>query len=371
MKKDKMADKIGRRIEKGVKIFFINFLSFIIPADSKKKLKPIGRIKSVLVIRPDRLGDFILTVPAIQLLKKNLPPGAKLTILCGERGLDIAKMYFPEDRIILRKKGILNFKMCVLKTAFRHDAVINFHSYPFSMTSAMLTLFTFCGGRVGFKETEKVKVPLARKIYNKGIVLNDDAMHETKKNYMLLSVFGITAEKETLLTKPAIDGNVKTAVNEYYTSLGLTKKPVIIHPTLMKKDNRWEKERYIQFAKMAAEAGLPVIAVSGMGEDTQMEEFKMMSGDLKGIHYFPYRKIHHLMALAEKAACVVCNDSGIMHALSLVSPVLAVFGPSVLSRWKPIGPFNNYCFQKDDGMCMSVTAEEVIIAVKKYYGNVN
>jgi len=366
-----MEDKIGRGIEKGVRNLFINFLSFVIPADSKKKLKPINQIKSVLVIRPDRLGDFILTVPAIQLLKENLAPGAKLTILCGERGLDIAKMYFPQDRIVLRKKGILNFKMCVFKTAFRHDAVINFHSYPFSMTSAMLTLFTFCGARVGFKETEKVKVLLASKIYNKGIVLNDDAMHETKKNLTLLSVFGITADEKPCLTKPAIDENTRTDVNEYYTSLGLTKKPLIIHPTLMKKDNRWEKERYVQFANLAEKAGFSVIAVSGMGEDGQTEEFKSMSENIKGLYYYPHHEIQYLMALAEKAACVVCNDSGIMHALSLVSPVLGVFGPSALSRWKPIGPFNNYCFQKDDGMCMSVTAEEVIIAVKKYYGDVN
>lgn len=359
-----MADKIGRRIEKNMKSFFMNFMSFVIPENSKSKLKPVNQIKSVLVIRPDRLGDFILTVPAIQLLKKNLAPGAKLTILCGERGLDIAKMYFPKDRIILRKKGILNFKMCVIKTAFRHDVVINFHSYPFSMTSAMLTLFTFCAARVGFKETENVKVPLACKVYNKGIVLNDDAMHETKKNFALLSVFGINTEEAPVLINPEIDDGIKTIVNKYFLSLGLTEKPVIIHPTLMKKDNRWEKERYVQFAKMASEAGLPVIAVSGMGEDAQMEEFKKISGDLKGLYYYPYREIQYLMALAEKAACVVCNDSGIMHSLSLVSPVAAVFGPSVLSRWKPIGPFKNYCFQKDDGECMSVAAEEVMQAVK-------
>lgn len=366
-----MADKIGRRIEKGVKSFFINFLSFLIPESSKSKLKPVNQMKSVLVIRPDRLGDFILTVPAIQLLKKNLAPGATLTILCGERGLDIAKMYFPKDRIILRKKGILNFKMCVLKTAFRHDAVINFHSYPFSMTSAMLTLFTFCGARVGFKETEKVKVPLARKIYNRGIVLNDDAMHETKKNFMLLSVFGINNSEEPALNKPMIDENVKVVVDKYFVSLGIKGKILIIHPTLMKKDNRWEKERYVQFAEMASEAGLPVIAVSGMGEDGQMEEFKSISKDIKGLYYYPYHEIQYLMALAEKAACVVCNDSGIMHALSLVSPVAAVFGPSVLSRWKPIGIFENYCFQKDDGRCMSVTAEEVMDTVKNNLLNVN
>lgn len=363
-----MAEKTGKRLEKAVKNFFINLLAAVISDGKNIKVKPAAEIKSVLVIRPDRLGDFILTVPAIQLLKKNLEPGAKLTIMCGTRGLDTAKLYFPDCRIIVRKKGIINFKLCVLKTAFRHDAVINFHSYPFSMTSAMLTLFTFCGVRIGFKETQSVKNVLAPKIYNKGIVLNDDALHETKKNIALLPVLGIKAETGKIqLAAPDPGSKAADDARVFISSFKGGEKFVIIHPALLKKDNRWEQERYAEFAKMASDNGINVAAVAGMGEQDEMQKFKKMCAGTERIYYYPYSDIAHLLALGKKSACTVCNDSGIMHLFSLACPVVAVFGPSVLSRWKPIGPFNNICIQKEDKKCMSVSAKEVLSAVRENY----
>lgn len=363
-----MAEKTGKRLEKAVKNFFINLLAAVISEGKNIKVKPAAEIKSVLVIRPDRLGDFILTVPAIQLLKKNMAPGAKLTIMCGTRGLDIAKLFFPDCRIIVRKKGVINFKLCVLKTAFRHDAVINFHSYPFSMTSAMITLFTFCGVRIGFKETQSVKNVLAPKIYNKGIILNDDALHETKKNIALLPVLGIKAETGKIkLSAPDSGSKAADDARAFISSFKDGKKFVIIHPSLLKKDNRWEQERYAEFAKMASDSGINVACVAGMGEHDEMEKFKVICAGIERVYYYPYSDIAHMLALGQKSACTVCNDSGIMHLLSLACPVVAVFGPSVLSRWDPIGPFHNICIQKEDNKCMSVSAKEVFSAVRENY----
>jgi ADP-heptose:LPS heptosyltransferase len=357
----------GKTVEKAVKGFFIGFLAFIIPEHKNNPIPSVGSIKSILVIRPDRLGDFILTVPAIAALKDAMPEGAKLTILCGTRGLEIAKQYFGgKARIITYKKGLGSFIFCAAKIVFRHDVVINFHSYPFSMTSSMLTLFSFCRIRIGFRETEFVKNVLAPKVYNKGIVLNDDSMHEKDKNIALIHVLGVEYNSNLENIKPQLPSAALSYSEEFYRLNNIKQDDIVIgiHPTLMKKDNRWEQERYLEFASMAVSSlGAKIIIVHGMGEDVELEKFRKMAGINPGIFYYPEANIISIMAAAREFDCFVCNDSGIMHAAALVTDVVAVFGPSVLSRWTPLGSYKKICLQKTDGRCMSVTAREALDAV--------
>jgi ADP-heptose:LPS heptosyltransferase len=211
-----------------------------------------------------------------------------------------------------------------------------------------------------------VKNVLAPKVYNKGIILNNDLMHEKDKNIALINVLGVEYNSNLENIKPQLPSKVLSFAREFYGFNNIKRDDIVIgiHPTLLKKDNRWEQERYFEFASLAVNSiGAKIIVIHGMGEDAELEKFKKMAGISPGIFYYPEPNIISIMAAAREFDCFVCNDSGIMHAAALVANVVAVFGPSVLSRWTPVGPYKKICLQKPDGMCMSVTSGEALDAV--------
>ncbi len=360
-----------KAFEKAVKEGFIKALAALIPQDKEPgKIPDISSYRSITVIRPDRLGDFTLAIPAISAVASQMHPDCVLNVVCGARGRDMANLFFGKHNVIVYEKNILSFlKICFYLLITRHDAVINFHSYPFSMTSAIFTLFTKSRVRCGFKETEKVKNVLAPKVYNKGVVLNDDSVHEKEKNIKLIESLGFAykRDKEEFYFKPEIPKPVLDEAQSFLENSGIKPDDTVIgiHPSLVKTDNRWEKSNYVTLCAMLKSRypEIKIVAVMGIGEEKETEKFRELAGDI--VFYYPYNNILSLMAIAEKMKILVCNDSGVMHACSLMTKVIAIFGPSTLSRWSPAGPFYNVCLQKPDGKCDSVTPYEVMEKIRQ------
>ena len=67
------------------------------------------KIKNILVVRNDKLGDFMLTWPALSYLKKNLPE-AKITCLINKEFWPLANLCPSIDDFIL-DQNILFFKI--------------------------------------------------------------------------------------------------------------------------------------------------------------------------------------------------------------------------------------------------------------------
>jgi ADP-heptose:LPS heptosyltransferase len=353
----------GKAIEKTIKNSFINFLALLIPNDENAPVPDIKLVNSALVLRPDRLGDFILAVPAINLLKEKLNKKAKLTIVAGSRGEDIASLFFNGDKIIIYKRNFFSFlKMMFYIFINKYDIVINFHSYPFSMTSAIMTLAAKCRVRIGYKETN-IKNTLAPKIFNKGVILTNDDLHERDKDMLLLKPLKIRLSGKTAPPKINLPAEAKARAQEFYKNCGIKKADFVIgiHPTLKKKDNRWKKENYRDLILGAREKlKAKTIVVYGMGEEDELRIFMKLIAGIKDVFILPYNDIISIMAAAERFDRFICNDSGIMHAVSMVTDVIAIFGPSTVKRWLPIGANKITILQKKDRNCDSVSTGEVL-----------
>ncbi len=383
-----------KAIEKIIKNSFINLLGMFIPDGGNAPVPDIKNINSALVLRPDRLGDFILAVPAINMLKDKLGKEAKLTIVAGKRGEDIARLFFnpaprksplieagmdstpgrehnrnffkggsTNNEIIVYNKNFFSFlKVAVRLMAGKYDVAINFHSYPFSITSAIMTLASKCRVRIGYKKTG-AKNPLGHKIFNKGIALNNDSLHESIKDMLLLKPLKITAKGKNTMPKFDLPVESKGHARDFYKNCGITGRDFVIgmHPTLKKKDNRWKKENYRDLIiAVQRKFKAKIVVVYGIGEQDEIQAFRQLIAGIKDVFIFPHNDILRIMAAAQRFNKFVCNDSGIMHAVSLVTDVIAIFGPSTAKRWSPIGPNKITILQKKDGDCDSVSISEVL-----------
>ena len=67
-------------------------------------------INEILVVRNDKIGDFILILPALSWLKKNIP-NCRITCIVSEKVLDLANQCEHIDSVIIDKSILtLRFK---------------------------------------------------------------------------------------------------------------------------------------------------------------------------------------------------------------------------------------------------------------------
>ena len=84
----------------------------------------LKKINEILVIRNDKIGDFILILPALSWLKKNIP-NCHITCVVSKKVSEIAKLCKHIDNIIIDK----SIKQLLLElNKYKFDALISFFS---------------------------------------------------------------------------------------------------------------------------------------------------------------------------------------------------------------------------------------------------
>jgi ADP-heptose:LPS heptosyltransferase len=331
---------------------------------------PPERSGSILILRPDRLGDFLLSAPALKAIEKKAERWYQLTIVAGVSNASLARALFPKAKVLVFRPFFLNRLVLFLKLWMsRFPFVVDFHSYPFSTTSALMSLLSGSPRRFGFWAggDHKDFRALSQRVYNLGLKTPPENLHESLKSASLAhGLFPLMPPMKSLpLPLPIpIPSEVTGLVKDFYRTNGVTVKTKVIgiHPTLLKADNRWSQERYMELiGKLRAVSGLKIVVVHGQGEERELERFKELLEPLSNVFVLPSNDLFFILEAAKRFRVFVCNDSGLMHLAAGVTTLLAVFGPSDPRRWGPLlsKKFKQRIFRKKDGLCDSVRASEV------------
>ena len=92
----------------------------------------INSYKNILIVRTDRIGDVVLTTPAIMALRRHYP-NAKISILVTPQTRELVDGNSCIDEVIIddRKgehKGYGFFKLIGLLRQKRFDVAVNYHT---------------------------------------------------------------------------------------------------------------------------------------------------------------------------------------------------------------------------------------------------
>ncbi len=97
---------------------------------------------------------------------------------------------------------------------------------------------------------------------------------------------------------------------------------------------RWPIERFLELAARLERAGIPVVAVAGLGGEALLEPFKARRTPTLEI-------LRHPLALGELIrgfGVLVTNDSGPAHLADAVgTPAVVIYGPTPPARFAPYG----------------------------------
>ena len=151
---------------------------------------------------------------------------------------------------------------------------------------------------------------------------------------------GIYAEMARPLAMPARLAELLPSSVALPVALTGVENVIVIAPggarNVLRDDHlrRWPIERWVELTKMLIEQGLMVVAVGGQEDMAEVAACAAVGAhDLAG-----RTSLDQLLALFERAACVVTHDSGALHLAILVgAPTVALFGPTPPGEFVPAG----------------------------------
>lgn len=164
------------------------------------KLIPTHKIRRVLIVRPDAIGDMVLTLPAIAALRHTYPH-LHITLLGSRYTYDLVAPTGLFDTILIDKcrtgeaRGWRGFWRYVIEIRrMNFDAVVHFYS---ETPEVWLTVFAGIRYQIG----DKAKLglwPIFHK-YGRFLKTFDQTKHVVEYNFQLLQSFGLTLDPETPL----------------------------------------------------------------------------------------------------------------------------------------------------------------------------
>ena len=288
-----------------------------------------------LVIQTAFLGDVVLTVPLLRLLR-GLDSVDRIAAVVRPAGASLLEGQGIVDEIIEYDKrgrdrgpaGFLRVVRAARRT--RADAALVPHR---SFRSALLAIASGARQRVGF-ESSGGRALLTRAIaYPRGD-------HEAVRIARLVEEVGGALPNSALPIALAVPDAGRAEVDAALADTGVGgAEIVVLAPGSAWPTKRWPADRFARAADLIREAlGAAVVLSGGEGDRAVARDVARRAegplADLTG-----RLSVAGWIALLARARVVVSNDSAAAHVAAAVdTPVVAVFGPTVPAQgFAPLG----------------------------------
>jgi len=342
----------------------------------KPALDPASPSK-VLLLRLRRIGDVILTTPAVTALKKSFPR-ASLTYVVEKPYVRLVEDNPALDRVIAlepRPKARDSWRLIRWIRGERFDAILDFHGGP------RTSLWTFLS-RARFKVGYLIRGrgwPYDIAIPRSGA---EGPIHSVENHLNLVRALGADIPKEPPLYLPPARKEEADRVARFFKDNALAKaKVVVLHIGAGNRFRDWGLENLASLAgKLADLRGVRVILVGGEA-DRDREAGIIEKKPVPALSLAGALNLIELRELFARAALFVGPDSGPMHiAASTSTPIVAFFGPTLPAHFSPwrrrstliqkdldCRPCNQReCLYADFRCLQTISAEEVYAACLPY-----
>lgn len=288
----------------------------------------------ILVVRADRLGDVVLSIPTIEVLKRFYPKShlgvmVQSRVAPALRGLPFIDQLIEVDpeaplkleghwdlALVLQPRFKILWALWRAGVKHRLGPLSKWYSFP------LLT--------AGLRQ-RRSKVE----------------MHEADYNLQLLRLLGIDVGTRTVLPKVAVGPEARTEFAQWWEAQGGdagVKHWVAIHPGMGGSALNWPEENYLKLADSLLLTGQGVLVTGGPTEQGILDRFDSAFKSAHGnrIRTFGGARaadIQRLAAAYQKASVVVAPSTGPLHVAAAVGARVVSFYPPIrvqsAVRWGP------------------------------------
>jgi heptosyltransferase III len=289
------------------------------------------KAKSIAVIRTDRLGDMVLTLPLCRALKENFPD-AKINMIARSytkpllfKSLVIDNYFFIDEF----KRGLDD----ILRLNRFHVVIF---PHP-RLDEAYAVYKANCPLRIG-SGFRLYSFLFNHRVYEHR---KNAVKHEAEYNTSLLSSI-LGKPVETKLVQPYINpesfNSIKEKVKENFL---FSEGYFIVHPASGGSAYEWSAENFGKAAKEIAEkTGLQPIITGIQSENEKCLIALEHCPD--AFNFCGLLNLNEMIALISKSKILIANSTGILHiAASLDIPVLGLYPNTPHLSQKRWGPYSD------------------------------
>ncbi|MCM0605431.1 MAG: glycosyltransferase family 9 protein [Xanthomonadaceae bacterium] len=334
-------------------------------------------MERILVVRPDRLGDVVLSLPALTALKSQ-HPNAQITFAVQSWIAEGLESQLKGIEILKIPHGRREWRELIQSKHF--DAAVVLQS------KLGITLGIWRAGiplRVG--PVSKLHTWF---LFNERIRQNRSRVekHEAEYNLELMKPLGVEA-LEAILPKFTPSAEAKFSVNKWKENNDILSRYVVIHPGMGGSAENWPVAQYQKLVRDLTDVGVKVVLSYGGNELKLVNKIKGSTNAIIFGEQDP-RSLSELGALFTGAQCVVAPSTGPLHWATLFGVPVVSFYPTIrvqsAKRWGPLVSLDKKTVFVPDVTCRAIyrcngakcpdypcmqkiPAQPVLNAVIKYY----
>lgn len=279
---------------------------------------PLGPEPSILMLRAERIGDVLVTVPIIRAVRRRFPRG-RIDILLTDANLQATHAISPWiDRVWVYHKGPASALALLRKIrAVRYDVLVDFQNGP-SATSQFAARWSGADKILGLLHersghlTHAVPMPDRRRV------------HIVDRLAQLLLAFGIDPEREPLDLEYGLSGDDRTrAAAQLQAVHGSPRLAVNISGRGTHK--YWGRTRFIEAIQFVREhyPQLAIVVCGAPGDATEVEAI----ADAAGTEAVPPLPFHAFASIIHECDLLLTPDTSVVHlAAAWKIPAVVLFG---------------------------------------------
>jgi ADP-heptose:LPS heptosyltransferase len=303
-----------------------------------RRRRPPASPRRILVLRLERIGDLLMTLPALADVRRSAP-AAEIDLVVGTWNGDVARSIesvtrvHPLDARWLARDNQGVGMVRLLREARRwrqahYDLAINFE--PDIRTNILLAA---SGARwtAGFRNGGGGPLLDVALEYDVGAHTTDNARRLVSNVLGARDGEGVSP---AFVLPPAARGKAAHLLSS-------TRRPLIgMHVSGGRAIKQWAPERFADVARrLVAEVDATIVLTGAPGDRPMVDIVKRTLPPERTIDIAGNADLLTLAAVLDRLDLFVTGDTGPMHLASAVgTPIVAIFGPSDPARYRPRGP---------------------------------
>jgi lipopolysaccharide heptosyltransferase III len=286
---------------------------------------------NILLLQLKRIGDLILTLPAIATLRENFPT-AQITLAISSECADLLPAVPNVNRILLVRRNLRDLALFLGLARERFDYCIDFTRND---RSALLVFLSGARKRIVYRRADRFQK--RARVYSDFVKVRKLAMHTMDYNLALAGPLGVRNVSRALRLELPQKAREKaealrrdSKINEPY---------VIFHPGSARAEKFWEAQRWADVIEHAHYGSQISVVLTGGASRAEQKHLRDVKGRLRQpvVDLSGKTDLLTLAALIERARLLVTVDSAPMHlAAATQTPQVILFGPTNPFHWRPL-----------------------------------
>lgn len=296
-------------------------------------------IKRILIVRTDRIGDVLLSTPAIKALRDKFPPAYIAMVVRPYTAEIVRGNPFIDELIIYDKYGtekswLASFRFALRLKKKKFDLAVVLHP---TNRMHLITFFAGIKRRIGFDK--KLGFLLSDRVKHAKQL---GERHELEYSLDLVRYLGCEIKDKRLFMPISQDSELWLEALFKRLAIPLEDRVLAVHPGASCRSKIWPAERFAQVCdRLIDKYGFKVI-VLGAEKDKSIARSLIDNMRNPAINLAGQTSLSQLASLLKRAVLFISNDSGPVHlACAVETPVISIFGRNQKGlsplRWGPQG----------------------------------